>query len=374
LYLTIGSGHQIAAQALEDAIKRKASDQHVHAIDPLTETIELLPAMLETLQAASIILTPGWTDRVWRRGNPPALTDWMLEIGVLQKPIEELLLETKTQTVVATHVLPCVLTAALKERIGKPLRIFGVVTDWGVHRFWPTTGMDGYFVAHEDIRQTLIYRGVDPNIIHATGIPIRLGFERSLTRLELNPGDELRVMVMAGGFQAGAYVGLTPTLFSLIDAIEEIGAEKLHLTIVTGKSQSLRRRLTRRAKRKKIKVDVLGMVDDIHLMMADHDILITKPGGLIVSEGLATGMCMILFRPGPGQEEANVEFLARHGSALCGETPVDVVKALKRCLDDPSLVVRMKKQARALGHPSSAKHVAEHVLRMMETHGVPLTS
>lgn len=374
LYLTIGSGHQIAAQALEDAIRRHAPEQQVHAVDPLTETIELLPAMLETLQAASIILTPGWTDRVWRRGNPPAVTDWMLEIGVLQKPIEELLLETRTQTVVATHVLPCVLTVALKERVGIPARIFGVVTDWGVHRFWPSTGMDGYFVAHEDIRQTLIYRGVDPDIIHVTGIPIRLGFERSLSRLELNPQDELRVMVMAGGFQTGAYIGLAPNLISLIDSIEELGTERLHLTIVTGKSQSLRRRLSRRAKRKRIKVDILGMVDDIHTMMAEHDILITKPGGLVVSEGLATGMCMILFRPGPGQEEANVEFLARHGSAVCGETPMDVVKALKRCLDDHSLVIRMKKQARQLGHPSSAKHVAELVLRVMETHGVPLSS
>lgn len=365
LYLTIGSGHQIAAQSLEDAIKRQVPGQHVHAVDPLTETIEVLPTMLETLQAASIILTPGLTDRVWRRGNPPALTDWMLEIGVLQKPIEELLLETEAQTVVATHVLPCVLAAALKDRTGFPSRVFGVVTDFGVHRIWPSSGVDGYFVAHEDIRQTLIYRGIDPDLINVTGIPIRLGFERSLTRLELGPEDELRVMVMAGGFQTGAYVGLSQTLITLIDAIEDLGSENIHLTIVTGKSKSLRRRLSRRVKKMGVKADVLGMETDIHRMMAEHDILITKPGGLAVSEGLAAGMCMILFRPGPGQEEANVEFLARHGSALCGETPVDVVKALKRCIDDPSLVVELKRRARALGHPSSAKDVAEHVLRLM---------
>jgi processive 1,2-diacylglycerol beta-glucosyltransferase len=374
LYLTIGSGHQIAAEALQDAIKRQSPQKHVHAIDPLTETIELLPAMLETLQAASIILTPGWTDRVWRRGNPPALTDWMLEIGVLQKPIEEMLLEMNSEIVVATHVLPCVLSAALKERIGKPKRVFGVVTDWGVHRFWPSAGMDGYFVAHEDIRRTLIFRGVDPALIHVTGIPIRLGFERSQARVEMDPEDELRVLIMAGGLQTGAYVGLAQNLISLLDAIEDLGKEKLHLTIVTGKSRSLRRRLNRRAKKRGLKADVLGMVDDIHLLMSEHDILITKPGGLVVSEGLASGICLILFRPGPGQEEANVDFLARHGSALCGETPEDVVKALRRCIEDPSLVARLKKQAKALGHPSSASHVADHVLRMMESDNAPASS
>ncbi len=371
LYLTIGSGHQMAAQALEDAIKLQLPQQTVHTIDPLSETIELLPTVLERLQAASIILTPAWADRMWRRANMQSLTDRMLEIGVLQKPVEDALIENDAQVVVATHVLPCVLATALKERVGMHLQVFGVVTDWGVHRFWPTSGVDGYFVAHEDIRQTLVYRGVDPDIVHVTGIPIRRGFEQFADQTVSEIGKGLRVLVMVGGLQTGAYVGLNQNLIALVDAIHELETENLQLTVVTGKSRSLRRRLNRRVERRGLKADILGLVDDIHILMAEHDILITKPGGLSVSEGLASGTCMILFRPGPGQEEANVDFLARHGGALSGETPSEVVKALKRCVEDPSLVMRMKKQAKELGRPLAAKQVAEHILRV--TH-VSLTS
>jgi len=370
LYLTIGSGHQMAAQAVEDAIRRRAPEQRVHTIDPLTESIELLPSVLENLQAASIIFTPAWASREWRRGSMRGLRDRLLEIRVLQKPVEEALLENEAQVVVATHVLPCVLAMALKERKGMPRQVFGVVTDWGVHKFWPTSGVDGYFVAHEDIRQTLIYRGVDPAIVHVTGIPIRLGFERFSTRPASDAAKGLKVLVMVGGLQTGAYVGLQQNLIALIDAIHALDIEDLHLTIVTGKSRSLRRRLDRRVKSKGLRASVLGLVDDIHVLMAEHDILITKPGGLAVAEGLASGMCMILFRPGPGQEEANVDFLARHGGALCGESPSDVVDALGRCIEDPSLVLRMKRQARELGVPSAARHVAEHISRMMVSNRV----
>jgi processive 1,2-diacylglycerol beta-glucosyltransferase len=371
LYLTIGSGHQMAAEAVEDAIKLQLPQQRVHTIDPLTEAIELLPTVLQNLQAASIILTPAWADRMWRRGDMQGLTHRMLEVGVLQKPVEEALIEHEARVVVATHVLPCVLAAALKERGRLPLQVFGVVTDWGVHRFWPTSGVDGYFVAHEDIRQTLIYRGVDPDTVHVTGIPIRRGFEQFAGQSISEIGNRLKVLVMVGGLQTGAYVGLNQNLVALVDAIHELEIGNLQLTIVTGKSRSLRRRLNRRVERRGLKANILGLVDDIHVLMAEHDILITKPGGLAVSEGLASGTCMILFRPGPGQEQANVEFLARHGGALSGESPSDVVSALKRCVDNPSLVVRMKRQAKELGRPLAAKQVAEHILRVSR---VPLSA
>jgi processive 1,2-diacylglycerol beta-glucosyltransferase len=371
LYLTIGSGHQMAAEAVEAAIKLQLPQQRVHTIDPLTEAIELLPAVLQNLQAASIILTPAWADRMWRRGDMQGLTHRMLEVGMLQKPVEEALIEHEAQVIVATHVLPCVLAMALKERGRLPLQVFGVVTDWGVHRFWPTSGVDGYFVAHEDIRQTLVYRGVDPESIHVTGIPIRRGFEQFAVQPISEIATGLKVLVMVGGLQTGAYVGLNQNLVALVDAIHELELGNLELTIVTGKSRSLRRRLNRRVNRRGLKANILGLVDDIHVLMAEHDILITKPGGLAVSEGLASGTCMILFRPGPGQEQANVEFLARHGGALSGESPSDVVSALKRCVDNPSLVMRMKRQAKELGRPLAAKQVAEHILRVSR---VPLSA
>ncbi|MGD8813043.1 MAG: glycosyltransferase [Anaerolineales bacterium] len=353
----------MAAQALESAIRREAPQLGVQTLDPLTESIEVLPLVLERLQAASIILTPAWADRVWRRGNPPGLTDRMLEFGGLQKLVADKLMESQAEVAIATHVLPCLLAASLKERNGAPRKVYGVVTDWGVHRFWPMTGVDGYFVAHEDVRQTLIYRGIDPGIVHVTGIPIRLGFERFEKPPPDRSGKGLRVLVLVGGLQVGAYVGLQQNLIALVDAIQDLGVENLELTIITGKSRGLRRMLNRRVKRRGLRANVLGLVDDMHDLMAQHDILITKPGGLIVAEGLASGICLILFRPGPGQEEANVDFLARHGGALCGETPDEIVGALQRCVEDVSLVRRMKAQARELGRPCAAKHAASTILQ-----------
>lgn len=58
--------------------------------------------------------------------------------------------------------------------------------------------------------------------------------------------------------------------------------------------------------------------------MEVSDLLITKPGGMTCSEGLAKGIPMLFHNPIPGQEEENVHYFTAKG---LGEliTSLDVV-------------------------------------------------
>jgi hypothetical protein len=71
MYLSVGSGHQVAAEALADALQRASPRALVRVVDPFRESIEIFPSLLETLQAASVMITPGCTTQCGG-GGPPA--------------------------------------------------------------------------------------------------------------------------------------------------------------------------------------------------------------------------------------------------------------------------------------------------------------
>jgi len=70
---------------------------------------------------------------------------------------------------------------------------------------------------------------------------------------------------------------------------------------------------------------VYGFVNNVDVIMDAADCIVTKPGGLTVSEALAKKMHLILIDPIPGQEDRNSEFLLNCGVAIkVSETfPVD---------------------------------------------------
>ena len=70
---------------------------------------------------------------------------------------------------------------------------------------------------------------------------------------------------------------------------------------------------------------VEGFRADVQHFMFAADLLVTKPGGLTVSEALACGLPLAVFEAIPGQEEENAFFLEKRGMAIrleagrCGE-------------------------------------------------------
>ncbi len=74
-------------------------------------------------------------------------------------------------------------------------------------------------------------------------------------------------------------------------------------------------------------IEVLGFTDKIPELMEVSDVIITKPGGLTVTESLAKNIPMIIPYFIPGQEEENAEVLVNAGAAI----KVDSINELDEC-------------------------------------------
>jgi processive 1,2-diacylglycerol beta-glucosyltransferase len=90
--------------------------------------------------------------------------------------------------------------------------------------------------------------------------------------------------------------------------------------------------------------------------------VITKAGGLIVSEVLARGTPMIIIDPIPGQEEWNADVVAGSGAGIQLRMPESVPHAALDLLAQPERLALMREQARRVGRPQAAIEIADHIL------------
>jgi processive 1,2-diacylglycerol beta-glucosyltransferase len=80
---------------------------------------------------------------------------------------------------------------------------------------------------------------------------------------------------------------------------------------------------------------------------------------------MARGVPMVVFRPIPGQEDRNCDYLQEAGAAHRVHDLEELHTRLHRFLAEPGHLARMRAAAAGLGRPRAAFAVAESVLRRL---------
>ncbi|MNI67189.1 Processive diacylglycerol beta-glucosyltransferase [compost metagenome] len=78
--------------------------------------------------------------------------------------------------------------------------------------------------------------------------------------------------------------------------------------------------------------------------MEVSDLLITKPGGMTCTEGLAKGIPMLFHKPLPGQEEENSHYFTSQGWGNLISSLDDITVWIKRLTDDYDEIIRNREQ------------------------------
>ena len=102
---------------------------------------------------------------------------------------------------------------------------------------------------------------------------------------------------------------------------------------------------------------VYGFVDNMDELMAVSDAMITKPGGLSISEALVIGLPLIFFNAIPGQEENNVRVLAVYGVGVSGCPVSEMAHILKNFQMSSEDLSEARLRSRNLGRPNAAKDI-----------------
>lgn len=364
LHATAGSGHKRAAQALAAAIGERDPLVTVREVDTLVFASTLYRSTYAASYNAMAARAPAlwgalyhsWALASVNRGTAPVrLAMDRLNLRRLVRVLEH----ESPDAVVCTHFLP---VEALSPRRGRGrLRVplYCVITDFTAHPFWAFPHVDRYFVASDRVAQELAGHGVARERIEVTGIPVDPSFARPIgrdaarARFGLSPREPV-VLVMGGGGGVGPLAELAGRLAAL--ALEP------RVVVVCGTNEKLRAAVDALPAARAGRITTLGYTHEVDALMEACDVVVSKAGGLTCSEALIKRVPLVVFRPTPGQEVRNTEYLEAGGAALHADSIAEVEATVGRWLSDAAAREKVREAAGKLARPDAAARIAERVL------------
>ena len=365
LHAAVGTGHTTAAYALAEAFRRKQQGE-VRVEDILDYGSQLF----RTALTRAYLDVSGRAPLLWKvfyessdLEDPDALAAAnAVRARIERLPVrrlERFVAAFAPDTIVCTHMFPLSVLQHLKRQGTLRQPLYCVVTDYMVHSTWINDIVDGYFLASDPTRDAMIARGVPPAILHVTGIPVKLEIaepkpmEAVRARRGL-PADGPIITLFGGGIEP-------KRVRRVVSRLLEVSRPGL-LIVAAGRSESLAESLADLGDGPAMRLRRLGLIDYVDDLVAASDLVITKSGGLIVSEVLARGTPLIVIDPIPGQEEWNADLVAASGAGVQLRQPESVPLAALSLLGQPERLAMMREQAIRVGRPRAALDIAERVL------------
>jgi len=356
-----GAGHRSAANALDGALHARYGDHVVTAIvNPLHEPhAPIAFRMAEENYLNQVQATPTLYQLQHEATDSPlsaALFGLSARL-LLARTMTRLLVRWQPDVVVSVYMLYSEAVAAASARLGRKVPHITVITDLGstVHSVWFSPHDAFCVVPSEVVRRKAITCGMDEAHVVVAGIPVDRRFGQpaapvSELRAQLGWETDRPVILLMSG---GAGIGHVADLAAAIDA----AGLPAQLAVVAGRNEELEEHL--RAIPWRNPTHIYGFTREVPTLMHASNIVLTKAGGLSVSEALAAGLPIILHSAIQGQETGNVEHVVEHGAGVWAPTSTEVVRTLQRWLvQDPQEWRRYTETARALGRGQAADDVA----------------
>ena len=363
LSASIGAGHLKVADAVCGGLKDCHPEKDAVHVDFLKYCD---PVVSKLLEESYYFLTSrlAWVygfiyEKEKRRPEPLVKKEQvLLALGKYKKFLEEY----RPDMIVSTHFFPAAVVSYYYPKYPVPNAV--ILTDYASHPMWVYPHVGRYFVACKEMVDELWTYGVDKEKIKVTGIPVRPQFSLTLSPAELRaekglPADRPVILVMSGGNAIGP-------LMEILEVLARV-PEDFTAVVITGKNEKTRKALAEAKEKFHFTLHLPGYVDDMHKWMRLADFLISKAGGLTVSEALAVGLPILVVRPTPGQEEANTDFLLKAGAGYYLKDLEELAPVVQGLLKDPAKLAELRENAARRGKPGAAREIIKELEKLEET-------
>ncbi|MBF0511897.1 MAG: hypothetical protein HQL13_06175 [Candidatus Omnitrophica bacterium] len=346
IYATAGAGHKKAAEAVFNGIKTQGRFE-VRLVDSLEYTNPFFKKMYPWGYTFLVTRLPwawgllfGLLDKPWTQ--PLVRGIRRIYNGCNTKPLERFLIDEQFDVVITTHFMSAEVSAYLKRQGKIKSKIICVVTDFDVHRIWVNQGIDLYTGACAFTKEKLVSLGVAEDKVFVTGIPTDSKFAQQ---------PDKRVLKEKLGLKDGIFTVLIATGSFGMGPIEELIQllQGFQLIIVCGHNKELYERLKPLNKEN---VHIMGLVHNMDELMSVSDAMVTKPGGLSISEALVKKLPMLFFSAIPGQETNNIRVLSSYGAGRPHQSPLaEIAQIIRQWAQDPAQLEALRSSMNELSKP-----------------------
>lgn len=359
LSVTAGQGHHQCAKATLEALSAKGHEAEIldvykYVSSPLGQTIDK-GYLLSTKYA------PDLYGKFYQIADEHGLGSGITKEAqkLIYRKVSDYINDFSPDCIICTHVFPSIMiTSAMKHKKIPVTPSIGIITDFTVHPYWQKSNLSAYVVPSEFLGYQCEKKNIPEEKVYPLGIPISKKFAQKTHKKEareiLSLPDKDTILVMTGSMGFGNVPKILDEIDSLsgdFQILAVCGSNKENYEIIASSFYNH-------------DVYPYGFVNNIDIMMDASDFIITKPGGLSVSESLAKNLPMILVSPIPGQETRNREFLLNSGLALAVSRTLPIGEAVFRLHKNKDIRAAMEKLSSFYSHPNSASDVAELAIKL----------
>lgn len=375
-----GGGHLRASSALKSYILETREDCEVQIVDSLKYISPLLDKTVTEGYETMAKRTPKLFGSLYKSTNRDRSKTTYFFCNIFRKYLMPLVDDFQPDVIISTHPFATEMISLLKEDGKITVPLVCVMTDYAPHRAWIHPYVDSYIVSNEGMVDTMAKMGAPRQKIHPYGIPVDESFYEKMDRaavlkqMGLSP-DKPTILIMAGSFGVS-------NILRIYNNIIKVDLD-FQIIVITGKNERLyeafNKLIIRNARIKPLRhvsvklkpkpskpTKLLYFTNEVHKYMQISDLIITKPGGLTVSEALACNLPMAIFDAIPGQESENADFLIDNNMAVkiqkgsaCSDTIYDLLSNQER-------LEEMRRSCSAFDKSSSGPKIVNEIQELVK--------
>ena len=295
------SGHQHVAEALRSHIECIAPNTTIRKMDILGSRFPLLEQWISRFYMRWIAIHPSSYQTIYqflvKSKHAPQRFFKLYEI-VFNNHLLQHIRNEQPDLIFCTHSLPSYLCGKLHENGALSIPVINVYTDYQLHHLWSLHGISLHFAPDKKFAHELKSRGVAEQQIICTGIPLHRGMIQK--KRDHSTDNPPLVLISAG--HAGSE--------QLMPLIARLGARgNFRYLILCGKNEALKKTLEQQCIPH---VDVRPYIHDkneIMMLYQSACAMITKAGGVTLSESIRNHLPTFVYHALPGQEQYNIQHL-----------------------------------------------------------------
>lgn len=312
-FLQIPSGHHQVADSLIEELENSFPYLKCEKVDILAYGYGRMEQFISKFYLKWIGILPGLYNSIYRFSVYRTLhrtKRYRLYEVLFVYFMKRLLAEKRPDLIVCTHALPAYMANFLKERNKLHTPVINIYTDFFIHSFWGVEHIDFHFVATSQMKEFLRKKGVPNERIFITGIPVHDKFRKKTRPALRQHKPQARILISGGNLGVGG-------LEHVIRRIENTDLkENIQFYILCGKNQRLYDKLKRMNKNHIVPLPYIQCREEMSNLYDRIDAILTKPGGVTISESLFQQKPIFIYDALPGQEKINLKELRDLGVAF----------------------------------------------------------
>ena len=366
-YASYGGGHLSAAKSIENYLLKNYTEIDVELIDCMKYVNKAFEKISTTAYKEMAKKMPWAWGKIYSSSQKGPLAHISSKANSFMAiRLLKLLREKNPDIVISTHPFGSQMCSYLKRKKKVNFKIATIMTDFKSHDQWLVGSdyTDYFFVSNTDMQKELKQKNIDENKIIVTGIPVREEFlmqhNKEVILKELNFSYNKKTVILFGGGEFG--LGKEMTLNVLECLLNK--CTNTQIIAISGKNESMKTKFENLVKKYSREQDVriFEFTDKVAEYMNIANLVITKPGGLTISESLVSHLPMVLINPIPGQEEENAEFLENKKVAKWIKKDDDINFILNILVNDDTILNNMKENTYLIAKPNATENICKIIM------------